>query len=225
MKIYSKFHDYYDGVQPYDSSSQIIYKRHQISVENFPFQDIDLPYVRHTNAWQERYLCGKILFCGRAYSFWRVEEKCCYSPKEVISQLRRVSPQLNYDIDIISGKTPSKRWYELSPKTWKSYLAETNLNPGNEIHIKYDCPVMVYLEGGWEGKNELILNPRLSEYKFQKIMDPFTCYQEIEMFLGNDLAKQIDPNIHISDELKAQSKGFDKWSFRRPPQKKKRGRR
>jgi hypothetical protein len=34
------------------------------------------------------------------------------------------------------------------------------------------------------------------------------------MYLGNNLAKQVDPSVNFSDELKINAAGFDKFSFR-----------
>lgn len=34
------------------------------------------------------------------------------------------------------------------------------------------------------------------------------------MFLGNNLAQQVNPIPKTTDELKAHAHGYDKWSFR-----------
>ena len=58
-------------------------------------------------------------------------------------------------------------------------------------------------------------NPILKDYGIQKIIDPFTIYQEIKFFLSNDLVEDPMKDFQITDDLKRDSKGFDKWSFRR----------
>jgi hypothetical protein len=49
----------------------------------------------------------------------------------------------------------------------------------------------------------------------QRHFDPFTAFQEISMFLGNQLAETDDAQRTTGDDrIIAQSKGFDDQSFR-----------
>ena len=48
-------------------------------------------------------------------------------------------------------------------------------------------------------------------------MDTYTAYQEIQMLLGN-LAQPNKPIPEIPDKDMVSIKGFDKWSFRKPPE-------
>ena len=65
----------------------------------------------------------------------------------------------------------------------------------------------------------LIINPRLAEFNFVSVIDPYSATQELSMFIGNDLARDIQPVMPVgSDKVIAESKGFDKWSFRKPPE-------
>ncbi|HUV84907.1 MAG TPA: hypothetical protein VMV86_04310 [Methanosarcinales archaeon] len=63
------------------------------------------------------------------------------------------------------------------------------------------------------------VNPRLQDYGFASVMDPVTAFQELSAFLGSNLVEQKDPNPPMSDELKSEIHGFDKWSFRKPGKK------
>lgn len=64
--------------------------------------------------------------------------------------------------------------------------------------------------------NKLLhINPRLSQLDFQKAMDPYLAYQELSMYIGNNLAEQMDPKTTLTDKERAETHGFDKWSFRR----------
>ena len=65
----------------------------------------------------------------------------------------------------------------------------------------------------------IIVNPKLQDYGFASVMDPVTAFQELSAFLGTNLVEQKDPNPHMSDELKGEIHGFDKWSFRKPGKK------
>lgn len=66
----------------------------------------------------------------------------------------------------------------------------------------------------------LIKNPILKELDFSKIVDPYTATQEIEMYLGRLATNNTPPMPVGSDKVIAASKGFDEWSFRKLPTKK-----
>lgn len=61
----------------------------------------------------------------------------------------------------------------------------------------------------------ITLYPILSDLQFYKVFDIYTTFQMIQNFLLNQLIKPDTINIKITDEMKAQSKGFNKWSFRK----------
>ena len=58
------------------------------------------------------------------------------------------------------------------------------------------------------------INPRFADYKLQSVFDPWTAYQEIDMYLNNQLAVNMEPTLERSQELIRDSKGFDDWSFK-----------
>lgn len=56
----------------------------------------------------------------------------------------------------------------------------------------------------------------LKEYDFPRVMDPFTLFQELSMFVGGVLPRNPNPMVEIVDQkVKAEKHGFDKWSFRK----------
>lgn len=62
------------------------------------------------------------------------------------------------------------------------------------------------------------LNPCLRDEGFQKIKPPAVAFQDLAMYMGNQLARQADPISAFPDELLRDEKGFDAWSFRRHPE-------
>ena len=65
----------------------------------------------------------------------------------------------------------------------------------------------------------LVVNPLLSHWEFYKVMDAYTAFQELEMFLGGVMAGEDNPMAGISDEDLAKAKGYDCYSFKKPPTK------
>jgi len=90
----------------------------------------------------------------------------------------------------------------------------------DEPFIKIDSPIIVFTISSGKPR-KMVINSRLNEYNFIQKFDPISCFQEIEMYIGNNLAKQVDPSVNFSDELKRDIAGFDEWSFRKQSKKKK----
>ena len=96
-----------------------------------------------------------------------------------------------------------------------------------ELHLRLDCPLLLTVFhnngrkfGDWQENSpkdyEFILNPNLYEFDFMRVMSGELLAQEIEMFLGNTLIKDIMPPSYQSDLDKVTSHGFDpKISFRK----------
>lgn len=59
----------------------------------------------------------------------------------------------------------------------------------------------------------------LKDINFPKILDAFTAYQELSMWVGGVLPKNENGMATISDKDKVAKHGFDKWSFRKMPHK------
>ena len=72
---------------------------------------------------------------------------------------------------------------------------------------------------GGEGANAaLILNPRLADIGFQRLVDPYTCFQAISQFIEGVVPGQQMPMMAISDASQVRKKGFDpKYGFRKRP--------
>ncbi|MFM9873217.1 MAG: hypothetical protein ACKVQS_07100, partial [Fimbriimonadaceae bacterium] len=91
---------------------------------------------------------------------------------------------------------------------------------GNQIHSALGSPVFAcqfdyQTEPNYNDTLSIIINPRLANFGFQSILDPFTCFQEIAQYLGSELAQpDTAPLRKGSDEIIARAKGFDKQSFR-----------
>lgn len=91
----------------------------------------------------------------------------------------------------------------------------------NQMFLDLDCPIFWLDMQVMPYKNAILVrNPILKDIQFQKLVDPYTAYQELSMFFGSVFANDEDNMVSISDRDKAVSKGFDKWSFKKPPTKK-----
>ena len=94
---------------------------------------------------------------------------------------------------------------------WLKDYAEKMVLP-DKVFREANSPIVVnnYHAG------KLIINPCLKDYDFAQMVDPYTAFQEIDMFLGNNMVDQVDPRVNRTNEEIRDSKGMDKWSFRTP---------
>jgi len=212
MKIHSKYKDYYDSAMKFGADNSLHYIRHQTyHKENLPFHAFSEKYYKEDGSKQVFF----VGFCGKVY-------KCEQTWNKIETRLYGTVISTNY-----------KRVFEY----------ELLNGDYNNIFVKLDCPVFFYASYdfqssinsfnlasfnriGWLNSNpknwvNLIKNPCLADLDFFKVVSPFEAYQEISMFLGNELAKQEDPAPARDKDLIA-AHGFDKFSFRKegPPKRK-----
>lgn len=72
-------------------------------------------------------------------------------------------------------------------------------------------PVLLY--SPFQREDILVKDPVLQDIGFPSVMDPFTAFQELTMWLGAQARPEKDL-VEISDEIMRDEKGFDEWSFK-----------
>lgn len=69
-----------------------------------------------------------------------------------------------------------------------------------------------------DANTHYVLNPCLKDIQFYQVLDAFTAYQELEMWVGGILSN--NPEIQpVPDKFKIQQHGYDEYSFRKLPTK------
>jgi hypothetical protein len=134
--------------------------------------------------------------------------------------------------DKAQSKTQSNRSiYRFSERGWNTWINtnQNKLSVPNSFHLYWKAPVVSYQPSPHDtylaGRSEpvFVTNPCLKEVGFARLVDPYTAFQEINMFLGNNMVDQFNPSIGRTDNEIRDSKGMNEWSFRSPsPGKKKR---
>ena len=220
MKIHSKFKDYYDGCQAYGYDPDLHYVREQHNIASIPavFKQLRVGNIesligkQHGTDYRELFYIG---FCGRVHI-----------GLGKLNTLPGIPPSVIWDEDVIDciqdevrSGVYSKFLYTSRPlKTFISDTRKYLQDDWTDVFIQIDAPVFIYrTENYWRRQDvQLMTNPQLGYYKFASVKDPFTAYQEIAMFIGNQLAKQIDPQP-LSDKDRLVAHGMDPtWSFRNP---------
>ena len=102
-----------------------------------------------------------------------------------------------------------------------------------EDHIKFfaDRSLPVVIRQGQYREEKLEFNGELRRVGFQKVFEPYSAFQEIDMFVSGVMVRPQDntpskrkhklPNpVDINDKDMRDKKGFDDRSFKKPPTKK-----
>jgi hypothetical protein len=208
MKIFSKTRDYYDVCQQFgtDDSLHFIRNEDKVGVPK-SLKGYEVGSVAHRN---KKYPYGHNLywmvdkiwigFCGQMH-FGVVGNNYIAWNEDAIEVLKEV--------------------YQTTQKFLEGYykkLFDTIQNQINtrtvEPFIELDCPIFLLRKNNTNAF--IVKNPCLRNFGFEKVKDPYTAYQEISMFIGNELAKQVDPQP-LSDKDRLIAHGMDPvWSFRNP---------
>lgn len=213
MIIVSRFKDYYDGGAAYGV-------------------DTGRRYIRETQEieFRHKYNFDIIGFCGKLYPFDNIMSIIYNNPKKYTNydpflQFKEYKDRNNdtqYKL-IPTAKHSYTNW-------WDKYHLRTNKQGHWEkakldkeylqIFIEYQVPIFwIGRPNSLEG-TKLVLNPCLKNLAFFKVMDTTQAFQEIEMYLSNVLVHDTQVIVPVGDDnVIRDSKGFDKWTFRKEKEK------
>jgi len=229
MRIISKFKDYYDGAGAGDLDPVPVYERHttEVTEKNFLKKDnhdyggtrISLSNDYTKSNIENRVRTGIIGFCGTVYPYVLKER---YNVNH-----EKMGFNFEYNPDKFKDMLypASDKWgYQRQRKIYLIGWLE-NVKKLDFIFKKYNVSSFNMISKGIEPDWQIELNPRLADHCFYKVKDVYTAYQDIRVYLGNDLAKDTEVEVPVGgDKIVAHSKGFNKWSFRKEPGQKKRKR-
>jgi hypothetical protein len=231
MKLISKIHDYYDGViRTTKQDESILFLREQRNIHINHGKFLDIEHRDDKNDYH--FKLGVIGFCGMLFPFVEVEEQSrsdgmtkesVYLDKDSIiadfKGLKNVEKHLWGGVSSLSNRIT--HWLTAGEERgWGNNLYSIYRdNILKELFLKERIAYFAIRapRGNYKGYNVEVY-PILKDLMFFKKFDAFTAYQTIEMFLSNEMVQHDNRKVVISDKLKAESKGFDKWSFRKMPE-------
>lgn len=246
MRIISEFHDYYDSVQAQGQDQTVVYirKKKEDTVKEWPF-----PACRAISwSWSRAQLkCRQSIigFCGKIYPVleldigsgtrpyhrpalddattlcWNLEDvdafvEAHYKKKEIAGyrQTKGYNRQWNH----ASRRVSFQEFFDECARKQEAFI---------ELFRENRSPIFVadYRKQwwspkfGWKTDHKIEWNAELKEWKFYKIFDVYSAFQEIYCFMSG-LAVPLKPIPDIADKVMAEAKGFNKYSFRKDPTKK-----
>jgi len=226
MRIISKFHDYYDSVQSYGYDPNITYIRNLTEINNKEkeyeniYKDFS-PFFKNVGSeynWNaEVYfdVVGMIVFCGKIYPYIGMLQKdykflFFYNSLELIDYVIKnfVKKQLKH---FFRKRLFYKTNHAESIQNFFKYKGTPiDLN----FHFSVGSPIINIIK-----YKKIEINPVLKYIEFYKVIDTFTAYQELSMFISGVMGGQSPPMIEIDDKTRLEKHGFDKFSFRKEKEK------
>lgn len=241
MRIISKFHDYYDSAMAFGQDQSVVFTRHTEPLEvtkalKERFSKQKVFFVRGNKKHKMLMSFIHIAFCGKTYR--GIEVKIFNSTSENIHEElgEPIEIKYCYDIDTLREFLAGYKFeINLNEYSWqpeqepilKAFLEKQGTEEHLEFLIENKIVIMIYYgHEAWRGgrfqvrpQDEAVLNPLLKDVEFYKVLDSFTAYQELDMFVSGTLPQSTAMPIEIADKDKIPQHGFDKWSFRKMPGK------
>lgn len=207
MRLISKFHDYYDTAIGYGIDPNCVYERktEKFRRPSLKLGKVDTPFTRIRKIFKIPRGEGlfQIIFCGKIYTGYTGKDSCItYGNEEVLDAIKKDEDK--YHVRFYS----SWRFNDLK-RILESKLAEDKIM---KLHHDTGIPV-IYVD-----ENKVIYNPMLSDYSFYKVMDSYSAFQEISMFISGVLGGQSPKIVQLPDKDILTKHGFDKMSFRKEKQ-------
>jgi hypothetical protein len=182
--------------------------------------------------------CGFVVFCGKVYPFAGIPIgrgssglTYCHSEEQALRAMESYLGSKAFLTWMSAGARANRgerripRWdrgmESLDPDGLRAFFACSGKG-GDAVlalhrHGGTPCYVLRRSCGRSDRRALVFGNPRLADFGFQRKLDAFSTFQELSMYLGGVLGRSAPPMLSVSDEIRASKKGFDEWSFRRPP--------
>jgi hypothetical protein len=174
----------------------------------------------------------KILFgyCGELYLFYLLVygDNIISTFKDIEHLVNEYNKLIRHSQLFVGYKPTRHIWYSFSPfifnpagaAKWHKEINKESKKLA-ETFFNLDSPIFIIESIDRDRDLRLVKNPQMKKYKLQHFYDSWTVYRDIEKYIGNDLVREPLSNFELTDEQKRDSKGFNKWSFKRRKNEKK----
>lgn len=240
MRIISKYRDYYDGVQAYGQDQTLVFVRKQEIIQAKDARDLEglgAAYGLQDFDTNLTYSGFVVFFCGRQYPGIRIEVRAGWQMTDNITRYCYSTDECREFL--VANKIPpralfSERFY--NGHYDDGYVNEFfNSRSRDELPLfqKHNCAVMASgykgfytfnldpADTGYERYGHLSIKyPCLSKLEFFRVVDTNQAFQSIQSFLSGVLGISTPPMVAVSEKTRIAKRGFDKWSFRKLPTKK-----
>ena len=218
MRIISKYSDYYDSASGMgvDMSTVLVRKPKGVPFNNKDvFSTKEIEFLQNvlsykTSDTKYSYKGNILFFCGRFYPFIIKDGVSLGGKEEYIFSKERIKEIFNKN---------GEAFWRPNYTHFEYFFNLKDINPFLYFKVPYFIITGMkndYFHG--KGiKSHVEIFPILRDLQFYKEKDPFTAFQEISMFINNELANSMNKETcEISDKCRMEAKGFDNKSFKKP---------
>lgn len=223
MRIISNFKDYYDTAVGYGVDMSLVYIRKSevyTGVDDINKLTNGRNIIPQSPLYMNKEVCratpAYLFFCGTVYKSLKIvwfNKGCSAIKTEYL---------FNFGIEDVPKVTSSF----FSKRQMKEFINSPIPQWVFTFFESFKSPCVLYEQDshywGWRDSPRLTIDPCLKELGFQKVVDPFTTFQEIYMYFTNILVSEREVPVEIEDKYRAQAHGFDDKSFKGPKKIKKR---
>lgn len=238
MLIVSNFHDFYDTISRLGVDKTCVYKRETVALPG------EFDTGERFNRWPhgQEFVKGKkkyftdpvvIGFCGKTYPAIAVS---CGESLSLIDKKHVFFSSEDLYAFFVKEKISTKKsggrfsWFGhhlsmLDRASVDNFFEGKIFKPMEKYFAKHHAPAFVYgrftdAVPHTNGKEKLVLNPCLKDYRFFQVKDPQTAFQDVFMYISGVLGIDTPKMVKISDKELAKKRGHDgEYSFRKPPGK------
>jgi hypothetical protein len=249
MRIFSKYHDYYDKALSYGIDPNVIYERKEEDITelvkkqygcedkiqkihddvfDFRIERINSPELK-IEAKTIVLFCGKIYLCIKIG--YKIEDYPCdrfvtefIYTFDAFEKAITLYSKINLEHGITTGLFDGTKSKLITIARRFKMLFEkqgTVSSIAAGLHFELDTPIIVFdydLIYTYSKKIKAYKNQCLKNMEFYKIVDPFTAFQELSMFIGGVMGGKSPSMIEVADKDRIAKHGFDKFSFRKEKQ-------
>lgn len=230
-------HDYYDSMISkfgYSKEGNTFDRKSNINIDSKSYKFLlnNVPEYTVFSIWDDNRKIKfdieffKIVFCGKIYGGIHFKQDAFYTPiNERINYLTYDYDQLKYFLEQHNITWPTNKIKRSRyGATVYQYLSHDYCKEFFEIEDQtINCvehKIVTAKIVGYKYKNctGIEINPCLQDSQFFKVFDPYTCYQELAMFVDGHLAYPGNIMVEIEDKYRIAAHGFDtKYGFRTRP--------
>lgn len=217
MRLISKFHDYYDTAIGYGIDPNVVFDRKTVKHKNLSRQrvqngqtaelekldtlltGIPKPFGFSSGKVEKYVYPFSVYFCGKRYNGMVTKDK-------YIRYLHEENDHYTYnkkEMLSICVKTNSFRQGEFIEFVNQKQVDTTDL------HFSFDAPIM------YADSNNVTINPVLQDIEFFKVIDPYTAFQELSMYISGVMGGQSPSLVQLTDKDLVAKHGFHDMSFRK----------
>ena len=215
--------DYYDSARAFGEDRETVFIRAVYEKSPWvktPFgSDWSFPFV----PWDTRDCVEEIsvVFCGKIYNGVAVRDHRLTNQSYhwSVGSFKEAAKEYDFKVmDVVSSHwdKDNRRPRRLSDVFSIEDLSRNHLNYAieNGVVIAIRNP---FDRNGRDLHDHWKVNTDgLKDIAFPKVIDPYSAFQEISMFVGGVLPRSGNPMVELTGEkIMLQKHGMDKWSFRR----------